>query len=186
MSLLTSKFNVSDGWDGSLARGAAIQEVFEVAAEHKYNESDPSATTPLSEGYMVYQTTSSTKKEAKIALLDAEVNLTADKYAPAQFWMVVSGNSQYERDGRFLQKVVCLRGNFTVETTHVKGTLTVGQPVCAEHAAAGNDATLPHNGGNNAGRLQLAAAGDPVQGRVSKVSTIDGDTVYEIEMSINE
>lgn len=182
-------FQVIDGWGGNLADGG-IDDSVKPAAVHVYNKEAPTTTTPLELGACVYTTLEGGAKVGKIPLVDADVNLDADKRSPKQFWIVVEGNTQYQYSSLLSgQKVTLLRGHFTIETAHVKGSLSVGDPVCPEHGGAGTvDATLPHDsvGGNpgiNRGRLQAAAAGDPIIGRVTNVKTVNSVSVYEIEMN---
>jgi len=171
---MKSNFNVSDGWDGSLARGAAIQRVFDVHSTHKYL-----GGTPLNAGSIVFEQSDGT---VKTIASDAEQQYTAASGAPtvptnnrlpSMFWMVVSGNTQYEYDGRELDKVVCLRGNFTVETEYVFAALDPGDVVCSEIVT---------------GKLKKTTdALDASFGRCTGVKTVNfgDDTVYEIEMTLN-
>lgn len=185
-----SFFEVIDGWGGNLHDGG-VDDAVQPAAEHQYNKANPSATAPLACGAMVFTTVTAGVKECKQALLDTEVQLDSDKRAKKQFWMVVEGNTEYQYSGRIGKgKCVLLRGQYTVRTRHVKGSLSVGDGVCPEYGTSGTvAATLPFNSvssvpGINTGRLVAAGSGDPILGRVSQVITDeDGNTTYEIEMS---
>lgn len=184
-------FEVVDGWAGNLQDGG-VSAVVQPAAEHYYNKRAPAAAvTPFKLGAIAYTAIVATVEVALIPLLDATVNLDADKQAPHQFWMCVEGNTPYQYSSLAgLNKVVLLRGHFAVRTAHVKGTPAVSTAVTPEHGAAGTvDATLPHNDvagvpGVNEGRLMAAAAGDPIVGWIRKIETIEGILVYTIEMTL--
>lgn len=181
-------FDVVDGWGGNLDTGGAISDSIQPALVHTWLASG--ASTPLPRGCVVMSSHDGTVPTVEIPLTDANVNLDADKRSPKRFWMVVSGNTTYDYDGRQFNKVVCLRGNFAVETAHVNGSLSNGDAVTVEHAAGGTvGATLPHLDvggipGTNSGRLTVAAAGDPIFGRVVDQRIEEGVTVYTIEMDL--
>lgn len=174
-------FDVVDGWGGNLDTGGAISDSIRPADVHLYNAAG--GTDPLKRGSIVAQKYT-TEPVVQYPLTDAEVNLDVDKVAPNRFWMVVEGNTQFDYSARAFNKVVCLRGNFAVETAHVKGTLSIGDKVTVEHGASAPDSTLPSAGGVNEGRLVTAAAGDPVLGRVVDSRVEEGVTVYTVEMDL--
>lgn len=178
-------FEVIAGNSGHLGDGG-LQDVQTPNALHLNSQhTTAGTTTPLSPGTIVISEVVNGEKQCKIPLTDGNVNKT-DEEAPQRFWMVSEGNTDYEWSSRLSgNKVVLLRGNFTIRTAHVNGTLNVGDRVTVEHAASGNPATLPHQGGTNTGRLAAAAAGDPVLGFVSNKETAEGNViVYEVEMSL--
>lgn len=192
MAILTSSsvhsyFNILDGWGGNLESGGVISDSFKPAAEHVY--ASDGSTSPLPPGAFVMLGHDGTNTTVECPLVDANVNLTADKAPPKRFYMVATGNVAEEYSGRWANKVTCMRGQFTIETGHVKGSLSVGDAVTIEHGTAGTTAaTLPHNDvggvpGINLGRLVVAASGDPVLGFVRESKVVDGFTIYTIEMS---
>jgi hypothetical protein len=192
MSILTKSsahyyFNITDGWGGNLDSGGVISDSFKPSAEHKYTEDG--STSALPPGAVVMLNHDGSVPIVECPLLDANVNLTADKAAPKRFYMVATGNTVSELSGRYVNKVTCIRGQFTVETAHVKGTPSIGAALTVEHGAGGTvEATLPHNDvagvpGINLGRLTAAASGDPVLGYVRETRVENGFTIYTVEMS---
>lgn len=181
-------FDVIDGWGGNLDNGGAIAETFKPAAAHQYAAS---GTSPLKRGSIVKSNHDGTLPTVDIPLVDAAVNLDSDKQRPNLFWMVIEGNTEYDYSSRLGNRVVCLRGAFTIETAHIKGSPSIGAGVTVEHGSAGTaDALNPHEStgggapGINEGRLVTAASGDPILGRVTATKDVDGTTVYTIEMQL--
>lgn len=194
MSLLNtsnpnSLFNVIDGWGGNLHNGGVISESFRPAAVNEY--STDGSTSPLPPGAIVQSASDANGPIVEVPLLDTNVNLDADKRRVKRYWMVATGNTAGEYSGRAVNKATCIRGEFTVETAHVKGTPAVGARLTVEHDTTGTvGALLPHQttgggaSGVNLGRLTEASAGDPVLGYVIDTRTENGFTVYVVEMSL--
>lgn len=194
MSLLNSSdtqffFDVIDGWGGNLDSGGVISDSIQPAAVHR---NAPSGTTPLKRGAIVVSSHDGTNPTVEIPLVDANVNLDADKRRPKLFWMVVEGNTAYDYSALLgKNKVVCLRGDFTVETAHVNGSLSIGAAVTVEHGTNSTvvEGLLPHQStaggspGVNQGRFAALAAGDPKLGTIIDKKTVDGVDVYTIECS---
>ena len=180
-------FDVIDGWGGNLDQGGVISDSIEPAAEHRYAAS---GTTPLKRGAFVMQTHDNTRPTVTIPLLNTIVESTAKGDPQRRFWMVAEGNTEVDYSSRLgRNKVVCLRGAFTIKTAHIKGSPAIGDKLTIEHDTTGTvGATLPHNtiGGNpglNEGRLETAGANDTVIGFVVDTEVINGVTVYTCELN---